>query len=145
MNHPHFKAWYDKQNIHYFAAQEFTSYFDVHRRGVSNSAPPDVLWPNILPTLRVVDALRAHFGRPIVLLSSYRSPSYNAAIDGAATKSYHKTFQALDIAVAEKSPRQVFDVLNKWRDERRFKGGLGLYRTFVHIDTRGYNATWGDI
>lgn len=23
-----------------------------------------------------------------------------------------------------------------------FKGGLGLYRSFVHLDTRGYNATW---
>lgn len=142
-----FEDWYDDAakaaGIQHFSADEFTSYFAVNRRGVKNSTPPRELWGNIIATLRVVEALRVHFGRPIVLLSSYRSPAYNAAIDGAATKSYHMQFKALDIAVAGRTPRQVFDQLRAWRDAGRFKGGLGLYRTFVHIDTRGTNATWG--
>ena len=90
-----------------------------------------------------MEALRAHWGRPIVLLSSYRSPAYNRAIGDAAPKSYHMQFRALDIAVAGKTPRQVFDQLSAWRDAGKFKGGLGLYNSFVHIDTRGSNATWG--
>ena len=99
----------------------------------------------VLPhVLRVVDQLREHFGKPITLLSSYRSPAYNAAIDGAAAKSFHMRFQALDISVEGKTPKQVFAVLKKWRDAGKFRGGLGLYRTFVHIDTRGSDATWGE-
>ena len=139
-----FEEWFELLDVKHFASEEFTEYFQVRRRGVTNSAPPPEMWGNIVPTLRVVDQLRAHFGKPIVLLSSYRSPAYNAAIDGAATKSFHMRFQALDIAVAGKTPRQVFEVLKDWRDAGRFKGGLGLYNSFVHIDTRGSNATWGD-
>ena len=139
-----FEEWFDLLDVKHFTAGEFTEYFQVRRRGVTNSAPPPEMWGNIVPTLRVVDQLRAHFGKPIALLSSYRSPAYNAAIDGAATKSFHMRFQALDIAVAGKTPRQVFEVLKDWRAAGKFKGGLGLYNSFVHIDTRGSNATWGD-
>jgi uncharacterized protein YcbK (DUF882 family) len=128
--------------IRHFNVVEFTSYFAVTRRGVKNSTPPRELWPNISGTLKVVDDLRAHFGRPIVILSSYRSPAYNAAINGAASKSYHMRFNALDIAVSGVQPPEVFRILKGWRDKGRFKGGLGLYSTFVHIDTRGTNATW---
>lgn len=85
-----------------------------------------------------------YLNRPIVILSSYRSPEYNRAIGDAAPKSLHMQFKALDIAVAGVAPATVFRILKKWRDAGKFKGGLGLYRTFVHIDTRGINATWGE-
>ena len=139
-----FTEYFDSLGIVHFSAEEFTSYFHVHRRGVTNSEPPREMWPNIAPTIRIIDRLRGHFGRPIVILSSYRSPAYNRAIGDAATKSYHMQFRALDIAVAGRTPRQVFDQLADWRVAGKFTGGLGLYSTFVHIDTRGYNATWGN-
>lgn len=138
-----FERWFGRQQFDYFSAREFTSYFSVKRRGVRNSAPPRSMWAKMVTTLRIVDELRAHFGRPIVILSSYRSPKYNAAISGAASRSFHMKFCALDIAVSGVSPREVYDVLLQWRREGRFKGGLGIYSTFVHVDTRGYNATWG--
>lgn len=138
-----FDEWFDSLGVKNFTSEEFTEYFQAHRRGVTNSQPDPEMWANIVPTLKIVDQLRDHFGKPIVLLSSYRSPAYNRAIGDAAPKSYHMRFRALDIAVAGKSPRQVFEVLIKWRDEGRFKGGLGLYNSFVHIDTRNSNATWG--
>jgi uncharacterized protein YcbK (DUF882 family) len=137
-----FDQWFHRQKFEHFSADEFTNYFEVNRRGVRNSPPPRAKWVNIVPTLRIVDALRKHLGRSIVLTSSYRSPAYNAAISGAAAKSYHMDFKALDITVAGHSPKQVFDLLKKWRTEGKFTGGLGLYSTFVHIDTRGTNATW---
>lgn len=130
--------------IKHFDAKEFTSYFHTHRRGVTNSEPPREMWGNILPTLRIVEALRVHFGRPIVLLSSYRSPAYNRAIGDAAPQSMHLQFRALDISVSGISPNVVFDLLKEWRSQGKFKGGLGLYNTFTHIDTRGTNATWGE-
>jgi uncharacterized protein YcbK (DUF882 family) len=138
-----FTEWFDSLGVKNFSATEFTEYFQVHRRGVTNSQPPPEMWANIIPTLQLVDELRTYLGKPIVLLSSYRSPAYNRAIGDAAPKSYHMQFRALDIAVAGKSPRQVFDLLHQWRAQDKFKGGLGLYNSFVHIDTRGSNATWG--
>jgi uncharacterized protein YcbK (DUF882 family) len=137
-----FEQWFHRQKFEHFKADEFTNYFAVNRRGVQNEPPPRSMWAAIVPTLRIVDALRKHLGRSITILSSYRSPAYNAAISGAATKSYHMKFLALDIAVAGHSPRTIFELLKKWRTEGKFTGGLGLYSTFVHIDTRGTNATW---
>jgi uncharacterized protein YcbK (DUF882 family) len=137
-----FEFWFERQGFKHFTAGEFTSYFSLRRRGVRNSAPPRSLWPNIVPTLRIVDQLRDILGKPIVILSSYRSPAYNSAINGAASKSYHMQFMALDLAVAGHRPSEVFRLLQSWRTAKRFTGGLGLYDTFVHIDTRPTNATW---
>lgn len=139
-----FAEYFETLGIRHFKAEEFTEYFHVHRRGVTNSEPPREMWGNIAATIKLVDQLRELWGRPITLLSSYRSPAYNAAIGDAAPKSMHMQFRALDIAIAGKNPLQVFEQLMTWRDAGKFKGGLGLYNTFVHIDTRGYNATWGN-
>lgn len=137
-----FKTWFDRHEFRYFTSDEFTSYFEVERRGVRNSPPPKDMWVNIIPTLRVVDQLRDDLRRPIVILSSYRSPEYNKRIDGAATQSYHMKFQALDISVSGHMPQEVHRRLSLMRSAGAFKGGLGLYNTFVHIDTRGHNANW---
>ena len=105
--------------------------------------PPRAIWKNILPTLQVVSELRGQLGQPITILSSYRSKAYNAAIGDAAPQSQHLHFRALDITVRNHPPRAVFALLSHWRDQGKFTGGLGLYPSFVHIDTRGTNATWG--
>ncbi len=91
----------------------------------------------------MVDELRASFGKPCRILSSYRSPDYNRALGGASL-SQHLEFTALDIAFDGVSPKQVYDQLVQWRKAGKFTGGLGLYPSsgFVHIDTRGRNATW---
>jgi uncharacterized protein YcbK (DUF882 family) len=136
-----FDQWFATKKFKHFTASEFTSYFRRTRNGVRNTPPPVALWENIVPTLRIVDDLRRHFGKPIVLLSSYRSPAYNKAVGGASA-SIHMKFNALDIAVAGIAPSEVFRTLRSWRSNGRFTGGLGLYETFVHIDTRGYNSTW---
>lgn len=132
-----FASWFRSQNFRNFATHEFTQYF----ARAANETPDRNLWANIVPTLRVVDDLRDHFGKPCIITSSYRSPRYNAKV-GGAPQSYHTRFNALDIKINGVSPRKVYDVLNNWRHHGRFAGGLGLYSTFVHIDTRGRNATW---
>lgn len=136
-----FTKWFARHKFRNFSAQEFTSYFEVTRRGVTNSYPPEDSWGEIIHALRVVDELRDHFDKPIVLLSSYRNSAYNKKC-GGVSNSQHRYFRALDIACAGVTPRELYTVLLKWRRAGRFTGGLGLYPTFVHIDTRGYNATW---
>ncbi len=138
-----FTDWFNAQKFRHFNAREFTRYFSAVRKGTKNSEPPKKLWKNLVPTLRVVDELRASFGKPCTILSSYRSPDYNRTVGGAAL-SQHLQFNALDIAFDGVSAKRVYDRLLQWRQEGRFVGGLGLYPSsgFVHIDTRGRNATW---
>lgn len=138
-----FTDWFGKQGFRHFGAGEFTRYFAAVRKGVKNSVPPKRLWNKILPTLRIVDELRGSFGKPCRILSSYRSPGYNKAV-GGAPKSQHLDFNALDIAFDGVSPQRVYDRLLEWRRAGKFTGGIGLYPSsgFVHIDTRGTNATW---
>ena len=138
-----FTTWFNAQKFRHFAASEFESYFVAQRRGVTNSPPPQRLWKNIVPTLRIVDDLRESFGKSCTILSSYRSPGYNKAVGGASS-SQHLEFTALDITFDGISPQRVYDRLLEWRKAGKFTGGLGLYLSsgFVHIDTRGRNATW---
>ena len=138
-----FSAWFAAQGIRHFSAGEFTAYFSRTAKGVRNSEPPRALWNNILPALRIVDELREVLGRPCLILSSYRSPDYNKAVGGVGD-SQHTQFRALDIAFDGIPPRLIFEKLTAWRAQGKFTGGLGLYpgAGFVHIDTRGRNATW---
>ena len=138
-----FATWFNAQKFRHFTASEFESYFVAQRKGVTNSVPPQRLWKNIVPTLRIVDDLRESFVKPCTILSSYRSPDYNKAVGGVSS-SQHLEFTALDITFDGISPQRVYDRLLEWRKAGKFTGGLGLYPSsgFVHIDTRGRNATW---
>jgi N-acetylmuramoyl-L-alanine amidase len=138
-----FTDWFNAQGFRHFGAHEFTNYFGAVRRGVKNSTPPRKLWKNVVPTLRIIDELRESFGKPCTVLSSYRSPAYNRRV-GGASRSQHLEFNALDIAIKGVSAKRVYERLLQWRSEGRFKGGIGYYPSsgFVHIDTRGRNATW---
>lgn len=138
-----FTDWFNAQGFRHFGAHEFTRYFGAVRKGVKNSAPPKKLWKHVVPTLQVVDDLRESFGQPCTILSSYRSPDYNRTVGGAA-QSQHLQFNALDITIKGVSAKRVYERLLQWRSEGRFKGGIGYYPSsgFVHLDTRGRNATW---
>lgn len=136
-----FKTWFARQGFRNFKADELAWYFTKVRNGVRNESPPRVLWMNIVPTLRILDDLRDHFKKPVTINSTYRGLKYNRAL-GSPDGSLHRRFNAVDFTVKDVKPSEVFAVLKKWRDEARFIGGLGKYNTFVHIDTRNYNATW---
>lgn len=85
-----------------------------------------------------LEALRAHFGKPVNINSGYRCPSHNAAVDGA-TSSRHMEGDAADVWIAGVDPDDVY----AWADKRIGDGGgVGSYNTFTHIDRRGYKARW---
>jgi hypothetical protein len=111
------------------------------RNGIANQLPPTRLWPNLPATLRVADEIRHRLGRPLTYITSaYRSPSYNRQC-GGASRSYHMRNNALDLVYAT-GPEAAFDIAQELRREGFFQGGVGVYNNFIHIDTRGYNATW---
>jgi len=136
-----FTSWFDRQGFKHFKSDELTWYFSKVRNGVKNSTPPRELWINIVPTIKILDDLREHFGKSLEISSTYRALPYNRAI-GSPDGSMHVKFKAVDFIVSGISPATVSAVLRKWRNEGKFVGGIGKYPTFVHLDTRDYNATW---
>lgn len=107
-----------------------------------NAKPPRDKWNNIVPTARVLDRVRELLGAPIVTLSVYRSPKYNAKI-GGAKHSEHMDFSAIDfMAKSNSGPAQWGNVVRQLRQSGLFKGGIGVYPSFVHVDTRGVNRDW---
>jgi hypothetical protein len=82
----------------HFTLAEFTASQTAARRGISN-APDDaaIAWLRQL-VQRILDPLREHLGRPVVISSGYRSPALNKAIGGSTT-SQHCLGQAADITV----------------------------------------------
>ena len=93
--------------------------------------------------VELADALIAELGVPLKMINSaYRSPKYNAACPGAASKSYHTRNMALDL-MFECCPKDAAKAAKKLRSRGEFKGGIGVYSSFIHIDTRGKNADWG--
>lgn len=109
---------------------------------VANQLPPEDLWEKLVPTLKVADMIRERLGTPLLkITSAYRCPRYNMEIPGAASRSYHVKNQALDLVFGG-SNRKAWEVARRLRNERFFRGGIGLYPTFIHVDTRGYDANW---
>lgn len=107
-----------------------------------NSIPPRYMWRNISATLKVIDAIGTRVGaRPKPLVSVYRSPTYNRAVRGV-TQSQHLVNKAVDVQFYGVSAYTVSAVARKMRSEGAFKGGVGRYSSFTHVDTRGSNSDW---
>lgn len=115
----------------------------THVRGkVHNSLPPRAMWGNARATLKVIDALADRLDTPVKkVVSVYRSPRYNARCPGAKSNSYHLRNKAVDI-VFPCAPGKVAAMARAMRAAGLFKGGVGRYGGFTHIDTRGVNADW---
>ncbi|WP_265524164.1 D-Ala-D-Ala carboxypeptidase family metallohydrolase [Providencia rustigianii] len=89
--------------------------------------------------IEILEGVRAHFGKPVVIVSGRRCAKHNSKVDGAP-KSQHLLGTAVDIKVKDVAPKMVADYL-----ESQFPDsyGIGRYKTFTHIDVRGYKARWG--
>lgn len=126
----------------YTAADIIPTFTRLNQKfNIRNSEPPRAIWTNIIPTLKVVDKLTDITGIKFEVNSSYRSPAYNAAV-GGEKNSWHMKFVAMDISSPKMAPPQVHSTLTQMRNSGVFSGGLGLYGTFVHVDTRGTNVDW---
>ena len=112
------------------------------RGSISNSLPPKHMWKRLADTLRVIDRLAYEVNSPVKeILSVYRSPHYNRSC-GGRSKSQHMENRAIDVKFARVSSYTAARKVKQMRDKGYFKGGVGTYSTFIHIDTRGSNATW---
>lgn len=135
-----YAEWLTGHGLRFGFAGEIATLATRVKKGVMNDTPPEPLWPNIIPTVHLVELIREQFG-PTTIHSAYRSRAYNAAV-ATSTDSQHSHNRALDFSCEQGKPSDWHRALRRMRNAGVFVGGLGLYRTFVHVDTRGVNADW---
>lgn len=124
-------------------SKKITENFALHEfKCRDGSDVPDELMDNVELLCENLQVLRDLLGKPIRVISGYRSPKYNRRI-GGARRSQHMLAKAADIKVAGMTPAEVKAEIEKLiKDGKMMKGGVGLYKTFTHYDVRGRNARW---
>lgn len=81
--------------------------------------------------MAMANDLRNRFG-PVIVNSGHRCEQHNKDV-GGVPNSYHIPGKALDIKVPSATPTEVYTYLtNKYPGQY----GFGLYRSFVHMDSR---------
>lgn len=88
--------------------------------------------------VNILQKVRNHFGKAVTITSAYRTPGKNKAVGGQAY-SQHLYGRAADIKVKGVSPKKVAAYVETLLKN---KGGIGIYSTFVHVDTRATKARW---
>lgn len=86
----------------------------------------------------VLEDIRAHFNKPVIITSGYRTPEYNTKI-GGVKNSQHTKGTAADIKVSDIPAKEVQKYLKRKYPD---KYGIGSYLTFTHIDVRAKKARW---
>ena len=103
---------------------------------------PEEYMDNVQELADNLQVLREHIGKPITVISGYRSPKYNRKI-GGARRSQHLFASAGDIIVKGMTPDEVKEVIvHLIKEGKMKKGGVGLYTYFTHYDVRGFNRRW---
>lgn len=88
--------------------------------------------------VELLQKIRDHFGRSVVINSGYRTAKHNKA-EGGATYSQHLYGTAADIKVTGVKPS---DVAAYAETLLKNTGGIGIYKTFTHVDVRSVKARW---
>ena len=168
-----FDTFVKSLGLKHFSADELLVNVGQHTNRPNNPVPDRSLWPNIVPTILLLDALRAELGKAVKINSAYRGPAYNKAIGGRPA-SQHQDFRAIDFKCSGKLPATCAKLLRSWRGRPFYSpvsldlvsehaplaeaglkanktaqgtafvysGGIGVYKTFVHVDCRGVNKDW---
>ena len=117
----------------HFSRREF------HCTGCSPESPCarggiDTVHASLIP---ILEDIRTHFDKPITVNSGYRCSERNKAV-GGAQNSQHLYGCAADIVVQGVPPSTVYAYL----DNKGHPGGLGLYKSFTHVDVRRNKSRW---
>lgn len=88
--------------------------------------------------VKLLQKIRSHFGKPVILNSAYRTQTHNAAV-GGSPKSQHLLGNAADIVIEGVSPLETAQYVEFLQPA---SGGIGVYQTFTHVDVRTDRSRW---
>lgn len=95
--------------------------------------------PALFPALEL---LRHHIGdRPIIINSGHRCAAHNKEV-GGSRNSQHLHGRAADIRCPGRTSEELFIAALHVPQFRL--SGIGVYKTFLHVDVRGYKSRWQD-
>ena len=89
-------------------------------------------WVNLL------QKIRDHFGKAVIINSAYRTEAHNKSI-GGATYSQHKYGLAADIHINGVTPKEIAAYVETLLPS---SGGIGIYKSFCHVDVRRVKSRW---
>lgn len=123
-------------NIELEGDLQLTDCFKLHEFQCKNKARVVLVCTDLVNML--TDA-RHYFNKPLHINSAYRTPEYNASVKDSSPNSKHMLGIAADIWVEGVTMQELYDFFDK-----RYPNslGLGIYNTFVHLDTRRVKARW---
>ena len=103
--------------------------------------------PELIQTVKKLaenlEIIRKEVGKPLKILSGYRTPAWNKRVEGAKS-SNHMLGRAADITVEGIPPKAIADTIERLIKEGKLPpSGLGRYKGFTHYDIRGKNSRWG--
>ena len=128
--------------LKHISVQQIIASHAKRKGSVWNGLPRRESWRQMSQTLRVADGISVRLSTSVAgVTSAFRSPSYNARCPGAKPNSCHKENVALDLKF-QASTYAVAKAARNIREEGKFRGGIGRYNAFTHVDTRGYNVDW---
>ena len=91
-----------------------------------------------LTLVNLLQKIRNHFGKAVIINSAYRTEAHNKSI-GGATYSQHKYGLAADIHINGVTPKEIAAYVETLMPS---SGGIGIYKSFVHIDVRRVKSRW---
>lgn len=91
-----------------------------------------------LALVNLLQKIRNHFGKAVIINSAYRTEAHNKSI-GGATYSQHKYGLAADIHINGVAPKEIAAYVETLMPS---SGGIGIYKSFVHVDVRQVKSRW---
>lgn len=91
-----------------------------------------------LALVNLLQKIRGHFGKAVIINSAYRTEAHNKSI-GGATYSQHKYGLAADIHINGVTPKEIAAYIETLLPS---SGGIGIYKNFCHVDVRRVKSRW---